>query len=480
VRRRLLAFLLCVVALGVHGNVITEENTRPGTDEWNVYARALNGEIEGFASRTSVRPGESIRFYVNASDPRYTIEVFRMGWYGGAGGRRMTDAVERATVHQPIPVPDPDTGLIECHWSDPFELTIPHDWVSGVYLAKLTALPGRLGSWIIFVVRAASDRHATFLIQTSVTTYQAYNEWGGKSLYDFNSTGGRAYKVSFNRPYGRKSGAADFLLGYEYPAVRFFEREGYDVEYSTDIDTHENPDELLGHDAVIDIGHDEYWTWEMRDAFEKARDEGVDLIFLSANTCYWQVRLEASPLTGERDRVIAAWKESAAQLDPVLHDADPSNDHLATTLWRNAPVSRPEDGLVGTMYVSSPVSGDVVVGDTSHWVFAGTGLSAGDHLDGLLGYEVDRSTSSAPPTTIVLTHSPFTARDGSVSESNMTIYSTAARGFVFATGTMYWAFGLDDYNLSLRPFAPVSAAAQQITRNVLEHATNRPRRRAVR
>jgi len=463
----------------LRGNGITDENAQKGTDQWNVFARALNGEIEGYASRTSVAPGESIRFFVKAADPHYTIEVFRMGWYGGAGGRRMTEAVERTTVPQPVPQPDPLTGLIECDWSDPWELAIPDDWTSGVYLAKLTALPSRLGSWIIFVVRARADRHARFLVQTSATTYEAYNNWGGKSLYEFNSSGGRAFKVSFNRPYARKSGPADFLLGYEYPAVRFLEREGYDVAYTTDIDTHENPQELLAHDAVIDIGHDEYWTWQMRDAFETARDGGVNLVFLGANTCYWQIRLESSPLNGERDRVIAAWKESAAQLDPVLTDGDPSNDHLATTLWRNAPVSRPEDSLAGTMFTYTPVSGDVVVADSSHWVFSGTGLRTGDAIPGLLGYEVDRTTATAPASTVVLARSPFSRSDGSSDEADMTLYTTKAGGFVFATGTLYWAFGLDDYNLALRPYAPVSAAAQQITRNVLQHAMTHPRRRAM-
>ncbi len=469
-----------VAACCLRGNAIQDENARPGTDQWNVSARALNGEIEGYASRTSVAHGEHVRLYVNTSDPRYTIELFRMGWYGGAGGRRMTDAVERAAVRQTIPSPDPITGLIECDWSDPYDLTIPADWVSGVYLAKLTALPSRLGSWIIFVVRADRGAPAQFLVQTSVTTYEAYNNWGGKSLYDFNSTGGRAYKVSFNRPYARKSGAADFLLGYEYPAVRFFEREGYDVIYSTDLDTHENPSELLTHDAFVCIGHDEYWTWQMRDAVEAARDTGVNLIFLAANTCYWQVRLEPSSISGESDRVIAAWKESAAQLDPVLHDVDPKNDRFATTLWRNAPVSRPEDALVGTMFTYTPVAGDVVISDASHWVFERTGLRAGDRIPGLLGYEVDRTTPAAPATTTVLTRSPFIRTDGATDESNMTIYVTPAGSFVFASGTIDWAFGLDDYNVALRSYAPVSAAAQQITRNVLEHARSRPRRRAVR
>jgi len=465
------ALLITLLAWPAAANVITTENARPGTNEWNVRVRALHGEIEGYASLTSVAPGETIRFYVNSVDPDYTIEVFRMGWYGGLGGRRMTKPVRRTTVKQPMPKPESGTGLIECRWTDPHSLKIPSDWVSGVYLAKLTALPSRIGSWIIFVVRSQPSRTARFIVQTSVTTYQAYNNWGGKSLYEFNSSGGRAYKVSFNRPYARKSGAADFLLGYEYPMVRFFEREGYDVTYTTDIDTHQRGAELLRYAAFLDIGHDEYWSWEMREAVEQARDSGVHLAFFSANDCYWQIRFEPSPVDGERDRVIAAWKESARQLDPVLRDDDPSNDRLATTLWRELPVSRPEDALIGTMYTYSPIRTDMVIGDTSHWIFEGTGLKSGDRLKGLLGYEVDRMTATAYAGTVALTRTEFAHRDGQKDESNMTLYTARSGALVFATGSMYWGFGVDDYNVQLRPEAPANKAVQQMTRNVIARMT---------
>ena len=468
-----LVFVLPVARAGV----IDDENAKPGTSEWKVPAPAANGEIEGYASLTSAAPGETIRFYVRANDPHYTIEIFRMGWYGGMGGRRMTQAVRRASVTQPMPSPDPATGLIECNWGDPYLFVIPNDWVSGVYLAKLTGQPGGLGAYIIFVVRSTPDRAARFVVQTSATTYQAYNDWGGKSLYSFNSIGGRAFKVSFNRPYVPNAGAGDFLYGGEYSAVRFLEREGYDVTYTTDLDTHERGADLLRAAGFIDIGHDEYWTWQMRDAVEYARDAGVNLAFLSANTCYWQIRLEPSPISGEPDRTIAAWKEDALTRDPVLLDGDPSNDHLATTLWRNAPVFRPEDEMIGTMYTYATIRTDLVIGDTSHWVFDNSGLKSGDHLPMLLGYEVDRSTVTSYPGTIVLTHSPFTQADGTPNESNMTIYTAHSGATVFATGTIYWCLGLDDFNAAERLYAPPSAPAQQITRNVLARMEQRAVRR---
>src|SRR5262249_19986246 len=144
--------------------------------------------------------------FVSTIDASYQIRVFRMGWYGGAGAREVMSPVIGAGAVQPMPIPDPVTGLIECNWTNPYFLTIPNDpsdptnWCSGVYLAQLTGLQSGKQSYIIFVVRDNS-RHSTYLFQCSVTTYQAYNNWGGASLYLFNSPNGKADKVSFNRPY---------------------------------------------------------------------------------------------------------------------------------------------------------------------------------------------------------------------------------------------------------------------------------------
>jgi hypothetical protein len=476
VQAALRLFLLSILALPLLGNPITDENARPGTADWMLFSRATT-EIEGYASLTSVAPGESIRFFVSTTEPAYTLEVFRMGWYGGKGGRRMTDVVTRSGFVQSAPAIDPATGLAVCHWSDPYLLTIPQDWVSGVYFAKVTATTSRKGAQIIFVVRALPERVPQFIAVTGVTKYEAYNAWGGKSLYGFNSSNGQpAVKVSFDRPYAIGSGADEFLYRTEYAMVRFLEHEGYDVAYITDIDLHEHGEQLLRAKAFLDIGHDEYWSLQMRDAVEHARDAGVNLAFFSANDCYWQIRFE------DDDRTIVAYKEVAASRDPVLLDSDPTNDRLATGLWRDAPVNRPEDELIGTMYTWAPVSGDVVVGDVSSWIFTNTNLHPGDHIRGLLGYEADRSTSTAYPGTFVLTHSPFQHADGTFDESNMTLYTASSGAIVFATGTIYWAWGVDDFNAAARPDSPPSAAVQQITRNVLNRmadSSGKGRRRAL-
>jgi len=179
----MLAVLLAVAT------TIASENQRPGATNWEITRPALGGEIEGYASRTSVNAGEPIDLFVNTRDPRYTIDVFRAGWYGGAGARRVAGPIARDGVAQDIPPPDPVTGLVECAWRDPYHLDTRDasgPWPSGVYLARLTTAPAGLQSFIVFVVRD-DERPSALLFQSSVTTFAAYNNWGGKSLYGFNS-----------------------------------------------------------------------------------------------------------------------------------------------------------------------------------------------------------------------------------------------------------------------------------------------------
>src|SRR5438132_8633093 len=182
------AFVSPVSSAVTSPNPIVTENTKTGTTSWKLVNPATNREIEGYASLTSVLRGGQISFFVHTNEANYTIEIFRMGWYGGAGARQVMGAVQRAGVKQTIPTPDPVMGLVECHWTNPYTLTIPNntsdptDWMSGVYLAKLTAASSGKQSYIIFVVRDDA-RTSDLLFQSSVTTYQAYNSWGGRSLY---------------------------------------------------------------------------------------------------------------------------------------------------------------------------------------------------------------------------------------------------------------------------------------------------------
>ncbi|MFH1602625.1 MAG: N,N-dimethylformamidase beta subunit family domain-containing protein [Pseudomonadota bacterium] len=471
-------------------NPIIEENRRPGTDDWRLGLPAAAREIEGYASATSIERGEAIELYVNTRAPSFILEVFRMGWYEGQGARRVFGPEQVAGTAQPMPVMQIDTGLVDCAWINPYSLRTSVDWVTGVYLARLTASDSGAQSYIIFVLRD-EQRRAEVLVQLGVTTYQAYNPWGGKSLYDWSSSERqRAAKVSFNRPYAANAqnpaaasgmGAGEFLTnlqphpnsfkvsnaGWDYNMVRWLEREGYNVAYCTNLDTHCRPHLLQRQRACLSLGHDEYWSREMRDHFETARDAGVNLGFFSGNAAYWQVRFESSAASGTADRIMVCYKK--AKLDP-LAAADKSR---ATDKWRSAAVGRPEEHLIGVMVVGYPVDADIVIESAAHWVFAGTGLAAGDTLPGLLGYEVDCVHDRAASRVEILAESPWTALTDATQQglAHMTIYTAASGAIVFATGSIQWAWGLDDYNAPSLRSSRLSAAAQQITRNVLSRFT---------
>ena len=468
-----LALLILLAAQAYAANPIQVENAKPGTTAWQLTNEATAGEIEGYASLTGVNRGGQISFFINTPESSYAIAIYRMGWYGGAGGRLVATVPAQTGTSQPLPTPDPVTGMIECRWTKPYTLTVPNnvsdptDWASGIYLAKLTAGTSGKQKYIMFVVRDDA-RRSDYLFLSSVNTYEAYNTWGGKSLYDYNSVNGAARKVSFNRPYSYIDSTAEFLpgcCGWEYNMLRWLEREGYDVTYVTDVDLHSNSNLLPSHKAFLVVGHPEYWTWEMRGNVETARGLGVNLGFFSANTSYWQIRYEPSPVTGAPARTIVGYKASALTADPYATDSDPSNDYLITVRWRDPPVNRPEEAFVGVMYEYDPVNGDIVVDNSSNWVYSGTLLRNGDHLTGLLGYEVDRIFGYGPAGTIRLAHSPYPLGTGT-SYSDMTVY-TVGNATVFATGSMQWTWGLDDYNAPQRRSSRLNPAAQQVTRNVL-------------
>jgi N,N-dimethylformamidase beta subunit-like, C-terminal len=455
------------------------ENGKPGTPDWEIMSPADAREIEGYASKTSVNGGEPIDLFVSTIAARYTIDIYRMGWYGGSGARRVAGPIERAGIVQDVPMPDPVTGLAECRWRDPYRLDTRDangPWTSGVYLARLTALadPGRpqpTQSFIVFVVRDDA-RGAPVVFQSSVTTFAAYNNWGGKSLYAFNSAGGPARKVSFDRPYAsnpygvRLDGAGDFLRRWEYNAVRFLEREGYDITYVTDVDTHQR-EIPRGARIFLVVGHDEYWSWPMRLHIEAARDRGVHLGFLGGGASYWQNRFEPGS-SGDVDRTIVSYKESAGDLDPFALDRDPQNNRQITGRWRDRPISRPEERIVGVMHSADPVDADIVVDNASHWVFGGTGLENGDRLRGLLGYIADTSYGGGPPTLERLAHSPYGPPSAPSRYADMTIYTSESGALVFAAGSTQWSWGLDGYNAPAWHTLRVGEPVQRITRNVLD------------
>ena len=471
-------------------SAVAEENARPGHADWGLAQPALAREIEGYASATSVERGGTIALFVNTHAPSFTLEVFRFGWYQGAGARRVFGPLTVRGTVQPEPAMDAATGLVDCAWVNPFVLTTADAargaWTSGVCLVRLTAADSGAQSWIVFTLRD-DRRRADLLVQLPVTTWQAYNAWGGKSHYHWGSSDRqRAAQVSFNRPYAANAqnpaaaygiGAGEFLTnlqphpstygnsnaGWDCNLVRWLEREGHDVAYCTSLDTHAHAPSRARCKAWLSSGHDEYWSWAMRGHVEHARDHGVHLAFFGANAAYWQIRLEASAASGSADRIMVCWKK--ASRDPLLA-SDPSR---TTDKWRSAAVNRPEEALVGTMYAADPVDGDIIVAAPEHWLFDGTGLQRGSVLRGLLGYEVDCVHGHGPANVQVLAASPWrtTGAKARAGVAHMTLATAPSGALVFATGSMQWAWGLDDFNASaLRP-ALRNPAAERITRNLL-------------
>lgn len=459
-------------------NPVQIENAKTAADgvstDWQIQdAELANGEITGYASATSVNRGASIDFLISvaqpSASPTYTIDIFRMGWYGGQGGRRIAGPISRTSSKQAsCPTVDTKLHTVECNWKVSYTFQVPSSAtdptvaMSGVYLVKIKTSAGK-AAYMTFVVRDDS-RSGDILFHTASNTYHAYNPWGGYSLYTTPTT---ARMLSFNRPYGGPYGSASAgqLMDYELPTVRFLERNGYDVLYQSNIDTHRNGARLLQFKTFLSAGHDEYWTLAMRNNIEAARDAGKNMVFLGANTGYWAVRLEPDA-QGRADRRMVGYKYWAAAEDPKYPGPE------STTMWREYPLDRPEASLLGVQYQDDPVDGDIVMtGNCPTWMCQGTGLVAGSRLPGLLGYEVDVIAPSSPANLIELAHSPYTTLDGANSGvSSMGYYVHSSGAQVFATGSMQWAWGLDAY--SDHP-ERVNPAAQQLTKNVLDRFVGR-------
>lgn len=421
---------------------ILAENAKTGTAWW-VTTRQNAGDIEGYASQASALVGDTITLYVSTKATQFHVEAYRMGYYQGIGARLVWQSAEVPGVRQGAPLLISPTNTIECRWNPSASFVIDPSWPPGAYLLKLVGATGE-EQFVPLCVRDDSS-HAAIVIQQSVTTWQAYNRWGGYSLYYGNQGGrlsfthqpnggtfaNRARIVSFDRPYDHDwaSGAADFV-GNEFPVIFQAEQMGLDVTYWTDIDLHIQPQLLLNHKALVTLGHDEYWSLPMRDGAAQALTSGVNLAFLGANACYRQIRFEPSPLGPNRHQVCY---KSAAE-DPLTGQ----DNALVTVNWPQAPVSRPEEQLIGSTYQDIDASADMVIADASSWALSGTGLTNGQHLARAVQGEFDRFVPNGPgPSDLdVIAHSIVPNRRNNYSD--VTWYTVPNGGGVFATGNASW------------------------------------------
>jgi hypothetical protein len=422
-----------------------------------VRNRGDDRAVEGYADRVSVAPGEPFALYVSTTARWFHAEAFRMGWYGGAQGRLVWTCGRQPGHEQPMPGSRGRTRTVSASWRPSVRVST-RGWPEGAYLIRLTASSGEQRH-VPVTVRSPTTAGRVVLVN-AVATWQAYNTWGGRSLYhgpggkgDYS---GRSLAVSCDRPYDRDG--APLFLTYEQPAIALAERLGLPLAYVTGMDLDRDPGLLHGARAVISLGHDEYWTPAMREGITAARDAGTNLAFLGANACFRRVRLESTE-HGDRRRVVCYKSDWA-------HDPAYGKDNATvTTDWREPPHPRPENSLTGTLYESNPTSADYTVTQPGHWLFSGSDLTHGSSFPHLVGTEYDRVTGDpATPRPIeIIAHSPVVCR-GVRSFSDSAYYTAPGGAAVFATGTMRWVESLKGDGAHGIP-----AATAHFTRRVTEN-----------
>ncbi len=421
-------------------------------------------QVGGYVTPLSVVEGDSIRFHLSIEHSKYNFLVYRLGV--------SAELVYVQQINNGTPRAVPDSSYAKgCNWPVTLSLRIPPEWGSGVYMGIVSGWSKENG--VLFFVREKSPgKRARIVVCLSINTWQAYNSFGGKCLYDQFSEGGkRSYKLSFERPVGT----------YEYSRwdsklLLWLEREGYPFEVLTDVDIHRDPEIIKNYDLLILAGHDEYWSRRKKQAIEAFLSSGKKLMVLSGNNCWWQVRYE------DGEKTMVCYKDQ--DLDPLTGTAD----SLVTVNWYGAPVNEPEEyflgaswryaGFVnaGAAYTDFKGYGDYIVYNADHWVYSGTDLQEGEkfgYRGSLVGYETDglpltwehgipmaHTLNDFHGRVTILGVSPASSTMSSSDFSGyatMLLYQPRTGGVVFNGSTTNWAVGLES-----------DQQVQTITRTVLK------------
>ena len=445
---------------------IVAENARPGTRDWLLTSVKVDdgkrsAAIEGYCSHTSIRAGETLSIFVSTRPvSRFTLQIYRTGYYGGDGARLMADLGEFDGAEQPDP-PLGEKRLRRCAWKTSTELTIPADWPSGVYVGKLASRDSGLQSYVIFIVR--DDRPADFLFQCSDLTWQAYNRWPKRcALYDDGKTDwywGPNVQVSFDRPYGKfyhlvdqplSTGSGDWFL-WEFPLAYWMESQGYDVSYLSNLDTHRDPARLLKSRGFLSVGHDEYWTIEMFRNVQAAIAAGTSAGFFSGNAVCGRVKLDEANRAFERVGVFG-----------------PPHGTREFNSMSTLPHERP----YGNELIGAHSTGDVVrtypwiCTAPDHWIYDGTGMKQGDQLPGVIGWEFHGDPAPIPGLEIIATGPPGAGKN----TYTATVYPGPKGNIVFNAATCWWADGVAAPPGYVHPAGPKGphAPLRRITKNVLD------------
>ncbi len=439
--------------------------------------------IEGYTNRVSLVPGEVVAFCVSTPAKKFAIEIKRIG----AEDKVVHEAEDIPGFEQTVP---DDAASRGCFWADSYCLKIPEDWASGYYSVKLSVRDGggdyrhrgkrTAEGHCFFIVRPSKPgRESRILLQLATNTYNAYNNWDGHCLYAFNAID----KVQWRRASFERPPASQFGI-WESHFVRWAEKAGYKLDYCANLDLEFVPGLLDSYRLVLSVGHDEYWSWGMRDALELFIARGGNVAFFSGNTCCWQVRPE------EGGRSLVSYKQ-AVKDDPLFGKG---HDGLLSTLWSHHLVKRPENQLTGVGFLWGGYhlsheqfmdgSGGFIVHRPEHWVFEGTHLERGNEFgceDTIVGYECDgcemqwdsdglphpTHRDGTPENFTILATAPAKwhpddcewyerFEKGRMGAATMGIYTRG--GTVFTAATTDWAHGLQNGY-------PI---VDRITRNILD------------
>jgi hypothetical protein len=354
--------------------------------------------FEVYSSADSIYAGDGIDFHARCGPPghppvAFTVDISRVGAPG------FSQSGKGSATPSPLPGDFFESG---CGWPVVYSLASPLNALRGAYVARFQTAEGTPKT-VSFVIKTPPSRPVSrILVVFPTATAQAYNGWGGWSLYDFSQLGGSQFNptITFNRP-------GDWSANDYGEFIRWLEKFAPAADYATSVDLHRDDTLLRRYQLVLSIGHDEYWSTAMRDHVEEFIASGGNACFFSGNTSWWQVRFE-----GADDRTLVCYK--SAGLDPITSTA-PS---LVTDNWYLNPPGRPENTLTGVSYRNGGLTNtrplpecSFVVHDAGHWVFAaadvGTGTFGGKvlaadpsfgesvpHLvcDQVVGYECDGAT----------------------------------------------------------------------------------------
>jgi hypothetical protein len=472
---------------GNPANAIVAENCLTGNpaSEWDINGTDPNNAgdltIQGFATDISVNQGGTVYFKISTPATAYTINIYRMGYYGGMGARKVATVSPSVSLPQvqPACISDPTTGLIDCgNWGISAHWQVPTNATSGIYFAHLVRNDTGGDSHIVFIVRNDSSTSA-ILFQTSDETWQAYNYYGMGSLYGPNQPSfdltARSYKVSYNRPFLTRNifpESNTWVFGAEFPMIQWLESNGYDVSYFTGVDAARYGALIKNHKVFMDTGHDEYWSGPRRASVQAARDAGVNLAFFSGNEMFWKTRWENSvDGTNTPNRTLVCYKETLA-----FAKIDPADPPTWTGTWRDPTFSPPADGgspenaLTGNLFMVNGTGNDnngsltiQVPSDDGKMRFwrntAAATLAPGKTYTlptGTLGYEWDMDVDNGyrPAGVFHLSTSTYTMTSdllldygaiygAGVATHHLTLYRAPSGALVFDAGTINWSWGLN-------------------------------------